>query len=191
MRGAAAAIARLLAADPAAADACNALGQSPLDVALRLARRRRESGLSLLRAARLWPHMYALSAAGGPASPLFSPAHIEAARHLVVAGRRADALASLFASPLAAQHLWPDAVAAHVPMSEAEWALVPAACIGRTLPAALAQGPAQAALAAQRLPPADAARLRTAALALARVQRRAAAPLPAALVDKMLALGMT
>ncbi len=57
-----------------------------------------------------------------------------------------------------------------LPLDAASWALVPVPCVGidRALPIALACSPAQAAQLVRRLPPADAARLRTAALCLGR-----------------------
>lgn len=80
-----------------------------------------------------------------------------------------------------AQHLFADFVAAHCPLRPAVWARIPNACpgIGRALPAAFAHSTEQASLLVRRLPYGDAARLRTAALCLARLQHRLGLPLPA------------
>ena len=81
------------------------------------------------------------------------------------------------------------------PLTEEEWALLPAPCpgLGRALPAALAHSPAQARQVVQRLPAEDVARLRTAALALQRAQKRppgldCSVMLPSELVWRILAL---
>ena len=60
--------------------------------------------------------------------------------------------------------------------------------IGAVLPAALQRSAAEAALLVTRLPPADAARLRTFALALNRSQRRLGVFLPAELAGRILSL---
>ncbi len=70
------------------------------------------------------------------------------------------------------EHLFVDflLIPGRLPLDAAHWALVPAPCmgIGSALPTALACSPAQAAQVVRRLPPADAARLRTTALCLGR-----------------------
>jgi hypothetical protein len=58
--------------------------------------------------------------------------------------------------------------------------------MGRALPAALAHSSVQASWLVQHLPPSDAERLRTAALCLARAQRRSLALLPTPLVRLLL-----
>ena len=88
----------------------------------------------------------------------------------------------------AAQSLHAD-LAAHFPLSAADWQRVPAPCagLGRALPAVLARSDAEAALLVQRLPADDAQRLRLAALCVGRVQRRRHVFLPAPLVRAILA----
>ncbi|KAL4439745.1 hypothetical protein ABPG75_002746 [Micractinium tetrahymenae] len=80
----------------------------------------------------------------------------------------------------------PIGLGAALPLSAFEAASLPAACLAAALPAALAHSPAQARLLVAHLPPHDAARLRTLALCLARVQRTAAAPLPLPLLQRIL-----
>ena len=94
---------------------------------------------------------------------------------LLAAGPAVLVLQALLRYGEAAQPLFADFVELRLPLSEAEWALVPAPCrsLGRALTAALAHSSAQASRLVQRLPPADVERLRTAALCLARAQRRA------------------
>ena len=79
-------------------------------------------------------------------------------------------------------------VAARLPLTEEEWALVPTPCpgLGRALRAALAKSDAQAAKVVRRLEPADAERLRTFALCLARLQRCLEIPLPPAVARILL-----
>ena len=74
-----------------------------------------------------------------------------------------------------ARQLLPDFIVSHLPLTAAQWALVPVIPLpglGRSLPAALASSVDQACQLVRRLPPADAQRLHTAALCLARQQRR-------------------
>lgn len=85
--------------------------------------------------------------------------------------------------------LFSDAVASHLPLSVAEWSLVPETCPGlsRALPAVLPHGHEQAGQLVRRLTQADKARLRTAALSMARVQKLARASLPPALFERIVA----
>jgi hypothetical protein len=86
------------------------------------------------------------------------------------------------------QPLFADFILARLPLSEAEWALVPSPCrgLGRALPAALAQSSTQAGRLVQHLPPAHAERLRTAARCLARAQRHSQVLLPTPIVWRLL-----
>lgn len=104
--------------------------------------------------------------------------HDEAARCLLGVGPAAAALDALQAGGL---HLLADFVAARCPLSEELWDDMPIFCrgIGRALPVAFAHSADQARLVVSHLPPADAARLRTAALCLARLLHRLGTPLPA------------
>ena len=88
------------------------------------------------------------------------------------------------------QHLFADYISAVPPLTSEQWALGPAACagLGRALPVALAKGVGQARQLVARLPAADAARLRTCALCLARLQRQLELQLAPAVVGKLLAL---
>jgi hypothetical protein len=83
-----------------------------------------------------------------------------------------------------------DAVAARLPLSQAEWALLPRSCegLGRALPTALKHSPQQARELVRRLGAEDAARLHTAALALARTQQQLPFPLPGHVVERILSL---
>lgn len=74
-----------------------------------------------------------------------------------------------------------------LPLSAFGWASLPPACLAAALPAALAHSPDQARLLMAHLPLADAARLRTLALCLARLQRTVAATLPLPLLHRILA----
>ena len=74
-----------------------------------------------------------------------------------------------------AHQLLPNFIVSHLPLTAAQWALVPVIPLpglGGALPAALASSVDQAHQLVRRLPPADAQCLRTAALCLARLQRR-------------------
>ena len=85
-------------------------------------------------------------------------------------------------------------VASRLPLTDAHWALIPVTPttpgMARALPAALACSADQARHLVRRLPPADAQRLRTAALCLARVQcsmlQWPQQHLPLALVERIL-----
>jgi hypothetical protein len=81
-----------------------------------------------------------------------------------------------------------DFVVARLPLSAAEWALLPRHCPGlvRALPSALAHSASQASSLVRHLPAADVARLRTFALCLARVQRRWDIQLPVAIINLLL-----
>lgn len=82
-------------------------------------------------------------------------------------------------------------VAARLPLTEAEWALVPLPCpgLGSALPAVLQRSEAEAALLVARLPASDKERVHTFALCLARAEReRQLPPLPGPLVARLLAL---
>ena len=118
------------------------------------------------------------------------PGCTAAARRLAAAMPAHAALAALATAGTLALPLLADCVAAHLPLSDAQWALVPAPCpgLGRALPAALECSAAQAAQVARRLPAADARRLRTFALCLARVQRRTRVALPAEVAGRLVAL---
>ena len=98
--------------------------------------------------------------------------HTAAARALLAAGPAAAVLSALAAAGAFALALFPDFLSApgRLPLAAAHWALVPSPCPGiqRALPAALACDTAQAAQVVRRLPPAEAACLRCAALCLHR-----------------------
>lgn len=99
-----------------------------------------------------------------------------------VAVREADWALPLYALLVARQPLTPE-----------EWSLVPSPCpgLGASLPAVLARGGVEAALLVARLPPADAQRLRTLALCLARAARQGALPaLPTPILSRLLALSV-
>jgi hypothetical protein len=81
-------------------------------------------------------------------------------------------------------------VAAAPALTEEQWAAVPSPCpgLGRALPAALDRSEAEARRIVQRLPGAEAQRLRVFALCLERSQRRLGIQLPSPLVGTLLAL---
>ena len=124
------------------------------------------------------------------------PLPVETARCLVAAGPASEALQTMSESLhmrydwQAALPLYADLVAAHTPLAEAEWALVPAPCpgLGAALLAVLQRSAAQAARLVAHMPAGDVRRLRTAALCLARAQRAHDAPLPQPLVWRVLSL---
>ena len=93
-----------------------------------------------------------------------------AAARALCAGPAAAALAALATAGQAALPLFTDFLLApgRLPLCSFAWELVPSPCpgVGRALPAAFACSPAQAAQVVRRLPPADKARLRAAALLL-------------------------
>ena len=113
---------------------------------------------------------------------------LDTVRRLLPAVPAATALSGLAgAGPLVQQQLFSDAVTCHLPLSPAEWLLVPPTCpnLIHALPAALRHSQEQAAQLVRRLPPADKARLRTAVLSMARVQRLAHAALPPVLMERI------
>ena len=113
-----------------------------------------------------------------------------AARCLAAAAPAHAALTALAAAGAPARPLIADCVAAHLPSTDAEWQLVPAACpgLGRALPAALERSAAQAAQVVQHLPAADKQRLRTATLCLLRAQRATCVALPGEVARRVVAL---
>ena len=125
---------------------------------------------------------------------------VDAARALLPvsgldASRLLDALAAVPAHAQPdTQPLYAD-LAAHAPLTAAQWQRVPSPCVGlgRALPAVLARSEAEAAQLVARLPPADAARLRLAALSLHHQQRslQLEAELTGTLVNRMLALSLS
>ena len=74
--------------------------------------------------------------------------------------------------------VFPDLVAACLPLSSRDWQHVPHSCtgLGQVLPASLAYSAAQARRVVARLPAAEAQRLRTAALCLAHAAALPCAP---------------
>lgn len=129
-------------------------------------------------------------AAAGSAEPVnTSSLRLEAARVMLAA---VPPNASL---PLPAQAggltlpLYPE-VAAHWPLTAAQWAQVPSPCpgLGMALPAVLQRSEAEEALLVARLPGADASRLWGFALALHRAQRRLQVFLPVELARHILSL---
>ena len=111
--------------------------------------------------------------------------HANTARCL---GPAAEVLQALLRHGQGALPLFPDFVVARLPLSAVEWDLMPRQCpgLGLALPAALAHSASQASSLVRHLPAADAQRLRTFALCLARVQRRWDIQVPVAIVDLLL-----
>ena len=83
-------------------------------------------------------------------------------------------------------------VAAHQPLTPAQWARIPTPCpgLGAALPAVLQRSSDELRLLMRRLPRADRKRLRTFALCLGRVQQRLPEQLPAQIVWRLLALSV-
>ena len=145
---------QLLAADPLLALRYDKYALTPLGQALHWARLRGRPGLAV---ARCLLEEAPLQPAG------------EVLESLAEAAARGHNVSSLYA-PLVARQ----------PLTAAEWALVPTPCanLAPALPAVLARSAAEAGLLVQHLPLADRERLRTAALCLARLQRRHDLSLP-------------
>lgn len=116
--------------------------------------------------------------------------HLDAARCLLAAGPASAVVAALLAAGPAAVLLFADLVAVRVPVTSKDWAAVPNPCpgIGAALPAALAHSADQAQQLVQHLPPADAQRVRVAALALHRAQKLLHVCLPTAIAWDIQAL---
>lgn len=117
---------------------------------------------------------------------------LPAARLLVAASPPSlalQALADAARSQPGALALFAVAVAAHLPLTEQQWQLVPAACpgLGRALPAALAHSEQQARQLVRHLTRGDGQRLRAFALALWRMQKYRQLPLPGPIVRILLA----
>lgn len=112
---------------------------------------------------------------------------IEAAQHLLL-GSTPGLLSTLAAGGNAALPLYAGLVASR-PLTEAEWASVPAPLelLAAVLPAVLDRSPAEARLLVQHLAPDQRQRLRTLALCLVRTQHRVQAHLPAELTLRLLA----
>ena len=125
-----------------------------------------------------------------------SPARIQAAALLTAVGPTQAVLEDLCrAATDIAWELLPSFIASRLPLTEAQWELIPSPRhgLGRILPAALASSVAQARQLVRHLPPPDAQRLRTFALCLARLQRGSGQSpelwpqyLPAAAVQRIL-----
>lgn len=118
-----------------------------------------------------------------------------AAAHLLLAAGPAEVAAEALAGAVhdaydgeAALRLLP-ALVARWALPPAAWAALPGECAGleAALPAVLARCEGEAALLVGRLPAEARGRLRARALCLARLQRRAAAPLPVPLLQRVLA----
>ena len=111
--------------------------------------------------------------------------HANTARCL---GPAAEVLQALLRHGQGALPLFADFVVARLPLSAAEWALLPRHCPGlvRALPSALAHSASQASSLVRHLPAADVARLRTFALCLARVQRRWGIQIPIVILNYLL-----
>lgn len=128
-----------------------------------------------------------------------SPLHLAIARHrsqpavaraLLAVGPLDAVLTTLQAAGQYMMPLFADLVILRPPLGPSEWRQVPMPCpgLGRALPAALAHSPVQAACLVAHLPEADRLRLRTAALCLARAQRRRRVHLPSHIVEHLLSL---
>ena len=156
-QGHAAVVAQLLVAQPEAAAAVMEGGLAPLDAALQ--------------------HCH-------------DPDKRAAVAHVLLpVGPPVATLNSLLQAGLAGRRLLPDFIAARLPLSDTIWSLLPRPCSGLVglLPAALQHGTQQAHQLVQHLPAPDVARLRCAALCLARAQRRARVSLPAEVAALILA----
>ena len=151
----------LLQAAPEAAFVADSRGRTPLQ--------------DCLRRCRLW---------------YFNEEFLETLGVLVAAAPSPATFAALVGSGGQAAPLFADFVAAAPPLTAEQWACVPAPCprLGRALPAALSHSHEQARQLVRRLPPADASRLRTFALVLARLQRRLRVALPGEVTGKLLSL---
>ena len=149
--GRTAAVQLLLAIDPSTAAAVNVFGETALHIALNLAKRVGNTAAA-----------ECLIGTGPPSFVLARLAEVEAA-DLATLRLPEESSHQLYAA-FAAFHL------ANGPLADGQWERLPRQCsgIGRALAAALACSPAQAQQVVQRLPPADAERLRCAALCLAR-----------------------
>lgn len=119
-----------------------------------------------------------------------SPRFHQAARRLVAAGQATAALQSLAAAGAPAMPLLAECLRAHLPLTDAQWALVPVPCpgLGHALPVALSCSPEQAAQLVRRLPAAEAQRLRTCARCLARAQQQMGTPLPPAITGRLMSM---
>ena len=106
----------------------------------------------------------------------FTPELAAAAAELLSAEQTDAGLEAIrfTADPRYSRQLLPGFIASHLPLTDAQWALIPTdprLGLARALPTVLAFSVGQASQLVRRLPPPDAQRLRTAALCLARVQR--------------------
>jgi hypothetical protein len=124
--------------------------------------------------------------------PEEGPSHLDTARCLLAFGPASAVLAALHSTP-AALPLFADFVIARPLLTSEEWAAMPTLCpgLGCALPAVLARSTDQARHLVQHLPPADAQRLRTAALSLHRAQTALDRALPAPVVCSILALSFS
>jgi ankyrin repeat protein len=126
-------------------------------------------------------------------NPIRGPPLFDTARCLLAFGPATSVLTALLSRP-AALPLFADFVIARPTLTSEEWAAVPTPCPGlcKALPAVLARSTDQARHLVQHLPPADAQRLRTAALSLHRAQTAVhVTALPASVVWSILALSFT
>ena len=180
-------VALLLEAAPEAASMVDEEGSLPLHIAA-------EQGSAAVVQMLVSHAPAAATAADGqgrlPLQLAVAGGHAAAIRCLLAAGPFASAVTALRQAGGAAQPLFADLVAAHLPLSCRQWSLLPSPCLGLAgvLPAALARSPLQAAQVVARLPLGDAARMRTFALALARALRQRRIFLPQPLVWLILSL---
>ncbi len=115
--------------------------------------------------------------------------HLDTARVMLAAVPPDVSVTLLLREGGAALSLFPH-VAAHWPLTAAQWQQVPRPCpgLGRALPAVVQRSEAEAAALVAHLPPSDSARLRAFALALHCAQRRLHIHLPSAVVHRLLSL---
>lgn len=116
---------------------------------------------------------------------------LEALRVLVAEVPSPATFAAMAGRSVQAALLFADFIIAAPPLTAEQWAYVPAwGCpgLGRALSAALAHSHEQARQLVRLLPTADATRLRTFALALARLQRRLRVVLPGDVAGRLLGL---
>ena len=101
-----------------------------------------------------------------------------------------DAIKEADLSAAARQRYFAEFARLRIPLTGRQWSRFPSPCagIGRALPPALEHSSVQASNVVWRLPPADVQRLRTAALALVREQKRLRIHLPAPPVGRILSL---
>lgn len=116
-----------------------------------------------------------------------------AIRCLLAASSTPSVLLAVASAGVHAQPFFADCAIVRPALTAAEWAMLPSPCpgLGRALPAVLARSQLEACFLVERLPAADRAQLRSAALCLTHARASNGAALPGPVAERILALSLS